>query len=80
MPDSDSEPSTQSVEYLHSYANGPQIYENVRWVFRTFHAEFFIPCTPRRVFHSLHATPTETIESQYADAEIFPKMLLPWRR
>ena len=40
-------PKFQSVEYLCWYANGPEIFENARQAFRTFHAKFL----------SLHATP-----------------------
>ena len=57
----------QSVEYLHSYANGPQMYENIRRFFGHHtsnfsclarHAEFFTPCTPRRHKPKQFSTPT----------------------
>ena len=59
--------TSQSVEYLQSYTNSPQFYENVRQVFRTFYAEFSAHSTPRQVFHCLHAMPSFSLLACHID-------------
>ena len=72
----------QSVEYLCWYANGPEIFENVRRAFRKFHAEFS-SWTPRRIFvfarHVMQITSVFCSMAAQKYANAFPTPLLgPW--